>query len=78
MKIPKEDVDHGYAWVVLAACFAIEVLYGALICSVGVITPAILEEVDGDLVKVSWVGSTMMGTFTMCGKCVCSTDVSSP
>ncbi|XP_046349385.2 monocarboxylate transporter 12-B-like [Haliotis rufescens] len=70
MKIPKEDVDHGYAWAVLAACFAIEVLYGVLICSVGVITPAILEEVDGDLVKVSWVGSTVMGTFTMCGPLV--------
>ncbi|XP_048247365.1 monocarboxylate transporter 12-like [Haliotis rufescens] len=67
MKTPKEDVDRGYAWVVLAACFAIEVLYGALICSVGVITPAILEEIDGDLVKVSWIGSTLLGTFTMCG-----------
>ncbi|XP_046349404.2 monocarboxylate transporter 5-like isoform X2 [Haliotis rufescens] len=67
MTIPSANVDRGYAWVVLAACFSIEVLYGALISSVGVLTPAILEEIDGDLVKVSWIGSTLLGTFTMCG-----------
>lgn len=60
MKTPKEDVGRGYAWVVLAF------LYDALICSVGVLTPAILEQIDGDLVNVSWIGSTLLGTCAMC------------
>ncbi|XP_046575523.1 monocarboxylate transporter 5-like [Haliotis rubra] len=67
MKRQTKDIDRGYAWVVCGACFAMQVLCGALNSSPGVITPAILEEVDGDLVKVSWVGSTLLGTFSMCG-----------
>ncbi|XP_046575541.1 monocarboxylate transporter 12-like isoform X2 [Haliotis rubra] len=67
MKRQRKDIDCGYAWVVCVACFAIELLCGTLNSSPGVITPAILEEVDGDLVKVSWVGSTLLGTFSMCG-----------
>ncbi|XP_046575372.1 monocarboxylate transporter 12-like isoform X2 [Haliotis rubra] len=74
MQPPKEDVDRGYAWVVLAACFSIEFLYGLLICSVGVLTPAFLEEIDNDLVQVSWIGSTLLGTFTMCGPFVGSIE----
>ncbi|XP_067670473.1 monocarboxylate transporter 5-like [Haliotis asinina] len=67
MNSQRKDIDGGYAWVVCVACFAIEVIGGCINTSVGVITPAILEEVDDDLVKVSWVGSTLLGTFTMCG-----------
>ncbi|XP_067669225.1 monocarboxylate transporter 9-like [Haliotis asinina] len=67
MKSQRKDIDGGYAWVVCVACFAIEVLCSSINTSVGVITPAILEYVDDDLVKVSWVGSTLLGTFTMCG-----------
>ncbi|XP_067668285.1 monocarboxylate transporter 5-like [Haliotis asinina] len=67
MESQTKDIDRGYAWVVCVACFAISVLSAALYTSVGVITPAILEYVDDDLVKVSWVGSTLLGTFTMCG-----------
>ncbi|XP_067670506.1 monocarboxylate transporter 5-like isoform X2 [Haliotis asinina] len=74
MKARKEDADHGYAWVVLSACFAIEFLYGFLICSVGVLTPAFLEEIDSDLVKVSWIGSTLLGTFSTCGPFVGSIE----
>ncbi|XP_046566300.1 monocarboxylate transporter 9-like [Haliotis rubra] len=74
MSIPSTNIDHGYAWVVLGACFTIEFLCGALICSVGVLTPAMLEEIDGDLVKVSWIGSTLLGTFSMCGPFVGSIE----
>ncbi|XP_046560018.1 monocarboxylate transporter 5-like [Haliotis rubra] len=67
MEHPRKDIDRGYAWVVCVACFAMQVLCGALNSSPGVITPAILDEVDGDLVKVSWVGSTLLGTYSMSG-----------
>ncbi|XP_067668638.1 monocarboxylate transporter 9-like isoform X2 [Haliotis asinina] len=61
------DVDHGYAWVVLFASFCTMFICGIMVYSTGVINIAILEEVDSDLSRTSWVGSTMLGTFTFLG-----------
>ncbi|XP_071078502.1 monocarboxylate transporter 9-like [Haliotis cracherodii] len=60
-------VDRGYAWIVLFATFCVMFICGILVYSTGVINTAILEEVDSDLSRTSWVGSTMLGTFTLMG-----------
>ncbi|XP_046556364.1 monocarboxylate transporter 14-like [Haliotis rubra] len=64
---PTHDVDRGYAWVVLFASFCAMFICGMMVYSTGVINTAILEEVDSDLSRTSWVGSTMLGTFTFMG-----------
>ncbi|XP_048246212.1 monocarboxylate transporter 14-like isoform X3 [Haliotis rufescens] len=60
-------VDRGYAWIVLFATFCVMFICGMLVYSTGVINTAILEEVDSDLSRTSWVGSTMLGTYTLMG-----------
>ncbi|XP_046370777.2 monocarboxylate transporter 5-like isoform X1 [Haliotis rufescens] len=63
----RQTVDGGFAWVVLFAIFCVMVLLGIMQYSAGVLNTAILEEIDNDLSKTSWVGSTMLGTLTLTG-----------
>lgn len=65
----RQTLDVGFAWVVLFAIFCVMVLLGIMQYSAGVLNTAILEEIDNDLSKTSWVGSTMLGTLTLTGKC---------
>ncbi|XP_067668635.1 monocarboxylate transporter 9-like isoform X2 [Haliotis asinina] len=61
------DIDRGYAWVILFASFCAMFICGMLVYSTGVMNTAILKEVDSDLSRTSWVGSTLLGTFTFMG-----------
>ncbi|XP_048246340.1 monocarboxylate transporter 2-like [Haliotis rufescens] len=67
------DIDHGYAWVALMATFSIQFIIGVTICSTGVINIAIMEEVEDDITKTSWIGSTLVGTFTLLGSTLVGT-----
>ncbi|XP_071086397.1 monocarboxylate transporter 2-like [Haliotis cracherodii] len=61
------DIDHGYAWVALMATFSIQFIIGVISYSTGVINIAIMEEVEDDITKTSWIGSTLFGTYTLLG-----------
>ncbi|XP_046542408.1 monocarboxylate transporter 12-like isoform X3 [Haliotis rubra] len=61
------DIDRGYAWVVLFAATFSNFITGMLVYSPGVFNTAILEEVEHDLSRTSWIGSTLVGTITMLG-----------
>ena len=62
-----KNIDRGYAWLVLIAAFMVMFLGGMMTYSSGVINTALLEEVDSDISKTSWVGSTMLGTYSLTG-----------
>ncbi|KAI8777504.1 uncharacterized protein LOC106074570 [Biomphalaria glabrata] len=51
------DLDRGWAWVILASSFFSFTLLGATAYAAGVFMSAIIQEVEPDLTKVSWVGS---------------------
>ncbi|XP_067670580.1 monocarboxylate transporter 9-like [Haliotis asinina] len=61
------DIDHGYAWVALLSVFSIQFIIGIMTYSTGVINIAVMEEVEGDITKTSWIGSTLFGTYTLLG-----------
>ncbi|XP_046560036.1 monocarboxylate transporter 14-like [Haliotis rubra] len=61
------NIDRGYAWVVLVAAFCLQFLVGLLAYSPGVMNIAMLDEIENDLTKTSWVGSINFGTCTLLG-----------
>ncbi|XP_067669214.1 monocarboxylate transporter 5-like isoform X2 [Haliotis asinina] len=63
----KNDIDHGYAWVALSAALSIQLMVAFVVFSSGVINIAIMEEVENDITKTSWIGSCQSGTFTLLG-----------
>ncbi|XP_046349292.1 monocarboxylate transporter 14-like [Haliotis rufescens] len=67
MEVSNPNIDRGYAWVVLAAAFALQFMVGLLAYSPGVMNIAMLDEIENDLTKTSWVGSINFGTCTLLG-----------
>ncbi|XP_067670228.1 monocarboxylate transporter 12-like [Haliotis asinina] len=61
------DTDIGYAWVALFAATFSNFITGMLIYSPGVFNTAILDEIENDLSRTSWIGSTLVGTITISG-----------
>ncbi|RUS71411.1 hypothetical protein EGW08_020824 [Elysia chlorotica] len=61
------DLDGGWAWVVLIASFLGATLLGASVYSAGVLMKAILDEVEDDLTKASWVGSVFVCVMSLSG-----------
>ncbi|XP_067669215.1 monocarboxylate transporter 2-like isoform X3 [Haliotis asinina] len=61
------DVDRGYAWVALGAALSIQFVHGIIIYSAGIFNIALMEEVENDITKVSWIGSTLIGAYTLLG-----------
>ncbi|XP_046567328.1 monocarboxylate transporter 12-like [Haliotis rubra] len=67
MMTTRKDVDQGYAWVALAAAVSIQLLAGLVAFSSGVINIAIMQEVENDITETSWIGSTLIGSYTLLG-----------
>ncbi|XP_071086261.1 monocarboxylate transporter 5-like [Haliotis cracherodii] len=67
MEVSRANVDRGYAWVILAAAFTLQFMAGILAYSPGVMNIAVLEEIENDLTKTSWIGSINFGTCTLLG-----------
>ncbi|XP_046349965.2 monocarboxylate transporter 12-like [Haliotis rufescens] len=61
------DVDRGYAWVALGAALSIQLIDGIIIYSSGIFNIALMEVVENDITKVSWIGSTLIGSYTLLG-----------
>lgn len=61
------NLDAGWAWVVLIAGFIGTSLLGACVYSAGVLMNPILEEVENDLVKASWIGSVFVCVMSFSG-----------
>ncbi|XP_071086696.1 monocarboxylate transporter 12-like [Haliotis cracherodii] len=61
------QVDQGYAWVALAASFSIHFTIGLMAYTFGVINISIMEEIEDDITKTSWIGSTLFGTISLSG-----------
>ncbi|XP_005090740.1 uncharacterized protein LOC101851621 [Aplysia californica] len=59
------DLDGGWAWVVLCAAFLAQTIIGGSVYASGVLISAIVEEIDPDLTKASWVGSVFV-----CAQCL--------
>ncbi|XP_046349296.2 monocarboxylate transporter 5-like [Haliotis rufescens] len=67
MMASRKDIDQGYAWVALASAVSIQLLAGLVAFSSGVINIAIMQEVENDITKSSWIGSTLIGSYTILG-----------
>ncbi|XP_046349374.1 monocarboxylate transporter 14-like isoform X2 [Haliotis rufescens] len=67
MEVSKANVDRGYAWVILSAAFTLQFMAGILAYSPGVMNIAVLEEIENDLTKTSWIGSINFGACTLLG-----------
>ncbi|XP_067670510.1 monocarboxylate transporter 12-like [Haliotis asinina] len=67
MEVSRSNIDRGYAWVILAAAFTLQLMAGILAYSPGVMNIAVLEEIENDLTKTSWIGSINFGTCTLLG-----------
>ncbi|XP_067670480.1 monocarboxylate transporter 5-like [Haliotis asinina] len=67
MEVANANIDRGYAWVVLVAAFGLQFMVGLLAYSPGVMNIAMLDEIENDLTKTSWVGSINFGTCTLLG-----------
>ncbi|XP_005090743.1 uncharacterized protein LOC101852300 [Aplysia californica] len=61
------DIDRGYAWIILASAVAALALLGATTIAAGILMPAILEQIDPDITKASWIGSVHVSTMCMSG-----------
>ncbi|OWF43201.1 monocarboxylate transporter 12-like [Mizuhopecten yessoensis] len=61
------DVDGGWAWVAMAACFVGNVLNGFLNYSVGIFHVALLEEFQEDVATTAIVGSVYAGLYSLFG-----------
>ncbi|RUS78615.1 hypothetical protein EGW08_013621 [Elysia chlorotica] len=53
----KGDVDGGWAWVILFAAFCSLALVGCTAFSAGVFMPYILEHIEPDISRASWIGA---------------------
>ncbi|XP_067668286.1 monocarboxylate transporter 12-like [Haliotis asinina] len=67
MEVSRSNIDRGYAWVILAAAFTLQLMAGILVYSPGVMNIAVLEEIENDLTKTSWIGSANFGACTLLG-----------
>ncbi|CAG5130050.1 unnamed protein product [Candidula unifasciata] len=61
------DMDGGWAWVVLFAAFFSLSLTGATMFAAGVLMSAILEQIENDLTKASWIGAAHLSVTCMSG-----------
>ncbi|XP_069104656.1 monocarboxylate transporter 12-like [Argopecten irradians] len=61
------DVDRGWAWVAMGACFLGNVLIGFLNYSTGIFLVALLEEFRGDVATTSLVGSVYACLYSLFG-----------
>ena len=51
------DLDRGWAWVIMAATFGTFLLIGGTVYGVGIIHIALLERYKQDITMTSWVGA---------------------
>ncbi|XP_071084508.1 monocarboxylate transporter 14-like [Haliotis cracherodii] len=58
-----KNTDRGYAWVVLVISWLQLVICSIVYYSPAVVNTALLEKMKEGVVKTSWVGSTVYGTF---------------
>ncbi|XP_071080418.1 monocarboxylate transporter 13-like isoform X1 [Haliotis cracherodii] len=63
----QSDIDGGWAWVILGVSFCGMLLTGFHVYSLGIIMAALLDEIDSDLTRVSWVGSIYTAALTLSG-----------
>ncbi|CAL1527719.1 unnamed protein product [Lymnaea stagnalis] len=61
------DMDGGWAWVVLFAAFCSLALTGATTFTAGVLMSAILEQIEDDITKASWIGAVHVSVLCMSG-----------
>ncbi|XP_061194872.1 monocarboxylate transporter 12-like [Saccostrea echinata] len=65
-----QDVDGGWAWVVMMAAFSTQFVTGVLSYGVGVFHNAFLNEFQGDLTMTSLVGSIFASLLSLLGPIV--------
>ncbi|XP_046557969.1 monocarboxylate transporter 14-like [Haliotis rubra] len=63
----RSDIDRGWAWVILGVSFCGSLLTGMHVYSLGIIMAALLDEIDSDLTRVSWVSSMYSASLTLSG-----------
>lgn len=63
-----DDLDHGWAWVVMLACFASFFLQGGAMYAVGIIHSALLDRYEGSVTLTSWAGGLFASLCSLAGK----------
>nr|KAG5697679.1 hypothetical protein BaRGS_000564 [Batillaria attramentaria] len=67
MAFQAPDVDRGWAWVVLVSAFLGMTIFGTFTFSIGIFQAEVLQAVDPDVQKVSWIGATHLSVLCVTG-----------
>lgn len=67
VKDPNTDLDTGWAWVVLAACFANFCLFGCAQYASGIIHSTLLDRYRASVYVTSWAGSLHASLISLAG-----------
>ena len=62
------DIDQGWAWVVLVAAFLGMTIFGTFTFSTGIFQAEILQVVEPDVQKTSWVGASHLCVLCVIGE----------
>ena len=69
------DIDQGWAWVVLVAAFLGMTIFGTFTFSTGIFQAEILQVVEPDVQKTSWVGASHLCVLCVIGETWLSLNV---
>ena len=62
------NIDRGYSWVVMVACFLSNVIVDGVSYAVGIFYVEFLEAFHGDRAKTAWVSSVLIGVTLTIGE----------
>ena len=63
-----DTLDRGYAWVVMGACFVLQMLISFNFASFGFFLVEYIEYFHKDKTVTSWVGAVLFATTGIMGK----------
>ena len=61
--------DGGYAWVILASAFILQIISGGILLGVGVFIVEFIESFESSPATVAWIGSINAGFTFLAGIC---------
>lgn len=63
-----DDLDRGWSWVVMLACFASFFIQGGAMYAVGILHSALLDKYEGSVSMTSWAGGLYVSLCSLAGK----------
>ena len=67
-KMKYDTPDQGYAWVVMTACFALQMLISSSFATFGILLVEYIEYFQQDKTVTSWIGAILLAAMGMMGE----------